>query len=102
MRMPVEKEAVRDLLNLISTNNKSLEWRKRCIYSNGLDNNVLEIKFYQHPRNTQIGRIVYNANNGNVLQMKYRGAVSRAPGHIIDILLDMINLENECHSKSLT
>ncbi|MDF9796060.1 hypothetical protein OKW21_001323 [Catalinimonas alkaloidigena] len=101
MGMPDENEAVRGLLNLISTNNKNLEWKKRCIYSNGQDNNVLEIKFYQYPRNTQVGRIVYNANSGNVLQMKYRGAVTRAPGHIVDILLDMINLENECHSQSL-
>lgn len=93
MSMSVETTAVSDLLHIISNNNQSLEWRKRCIYSNGLDNNVLEIKFYQSPPYQQIGRIVYNANTGNVILMKYRGEISKAPGNIVDILLDMVNLE---------
>ena len=93
MGMSLDTGVIKDLLNIIITHNKKLEWKKRCIYSNGLENNVLEIKFYQHPRSQQIGRIVYNGNNGNVIQMKYRGKISKAPGNIIDILLDMVNLE---------
>lgn len=93
MGKAIEKGAVSDLLHLLSAQHKQIGWKKRCIYTNGLDNNVLEIKFYQYSDNHQIGRIAYNDFSGAVLQMKYRGDFARSPGHIIDILLDVINKE---------
>lgn len=93
MENTVERGAVSDLLHLLSKQHQTIGWKKRCLYTNGTDNNVLEIKFYQHTDNHQIGRIAYNANNGAVLQMMYRGDFVRKPGHIVDILLDVINME---------
>lgn len=100
MGKPIEKKAVSDLLHLLTTQHKQIAWKKCCLYANGLDTNVLEIKFYQHPDNHQIGRIAYNTFNGTVLQMKYRGDFVRKPGHIVDILLDVINMENKCQAVS--
>jgi hypothetical protein len=93
MEKVIKREAVSDLLHLLSAQHKQIGWEKRCLYTNGLDNHVLEIKFYQQPNNHQIGRIAYNDFNGLVLQMKYRGDFVRRPGHIVDILLDVINME---------
>ncbi len=98
MGKPVESVAVADLLHLLTTQHQQIAWRKCCLYANGLDKNVLEIKFYQRPENQQIGRITYNTFNGNVLQMKYRGKSSVVPTHIVDSLLDVINFENRFHS----
>lgn len=93
MGKAIERGTVSDLLHLLSAQHKQIGWKKCCLYTNGIDNNVLEIKFYQHPDNHQIGRIAYNDFNGAVLQMKYRGDFVRKPGHIVDILLDVINME---------
>ncbi|WPP49836.1 hypothetical protein [Catalinimonas niigatensis] len=89
----LEREAVSDLLHLLSVQHKQIGWKKRCLYTNGVDQNVLEIKFYQQTDNHQIGRIAYDADNGAVLQMMYRGDFVKKPGHIVDILLDVINME---------
>ncbi|WKN31532.1 hypothetical protein PZB74_21530 [Porifericola rhodea] len=98
MENSIEKETINGLLNLITNQHSDISWKKRCLYSNGENNHVLEIRLYQYPDDYPIGRIVYNANNGNVIQMKYRGRYNRNSTNIVDVLLDTINMENQSHT----
>jgi hypothetical protein len=95
MQQSTDTEIVKDLLNLLSQRHPHLCWKMRCLYTNGIDNSVLEIKLQEMPDAHQVCRLAYNPYSGKVMQMKYRGDYFSHPGDVVDVLLDLINLENK-------
>lgn len=93
-----DTETVKDLLGLLCSRNKRLGWKMRCIYTDGKNNSVMEIKIYQYNEyqngaTNKVCRIAFNPANGQVSQMKYRKEFYHKPGSVIDVLLDIINAE---------
>jgi hypothetical protein len=100
MLQSTNNEIVKDLLGLLISRNDQLSWKKRCLYTNGVDSCVMEIKICQKnsPEDgsaRQLSRLVYNPCNGMVMQMKYHGNTYHQPGTIVDVLLDLINAETQ-------
>ena len=100
MQDSASDDTVKDILSLLSTRNKRLSWKLNCIYTDGKNNSVMEIKIFQahqyHNESTkQLCRITYNPDSGQVSQMKYRAEFLYKPGVIVDVLLDIINTESQ-------
>jgi hypothetical protein len=94
------QETVKDLLSLLCTRCEQLSWKKRCLYTNGIDKSIMEIQVYQHSPVEGIGaqqicRFAYDPFSGKVAQMKYRSRYYHQPGDVVDVLLDLINTESK-------
>ena len=92
------QETVKDLLAHLCNRNSQLSWKKRCLYTNGIDKSIMEIQVYQHysvegSGAIQLSRIAYDPFTGKVSQMKYRGKHYHQPGQVVDVILDLIIAE---------
>lgn len=95
-----EQDVAKDLLALLCARNDQLSWKKRCLYTNGIDKSIMEIQIYQHSPvggagAEQLCRIAYDPFAGKVMQMKHRGRHYHQPGSLVDVLLDLINTESK-------
>ncbi|MFP4090224.1 MAG: hypothetical protein ACLFUB_18235 [Cyclobacteriaceae bacterium] len=90
---------INEIMDLITDKFPDLKWKKHCLYSNGIDQHLMEIRIYCSPRQQVIGRIVYDGLTGKVQRMQYRKENMQNCGDIVDMLLDVINIEK--HSMAM-
>lgn len=94
------QKTVEGLLRLLCARCEQLSWKKRCLYTNGIDKSIMEVQVYQHSPVEGVGaqqlcRLAYDPFHGKVTQMKYRGRHYHQPGAVVDVLLDLINAESK-------
>ncbi len=87
-----DKFTIINLLNKLA-NDQKITWRIKSLYANGQDNNVLEVLIFTIPEQRRIGKITFQADNGQVLKVQYKGFSSSPAENIVDMLLDVINFE---------
>jgi hypothetical protein len=95
MRYNQSYPVINEIMDTISEKFPELKWKKHCLYTNGIDQHVMEIRFYCEPEHKVVGRVVYDAYNGKVIRMHYRRENSHNCGNIVDSLLDIFNIETE-------
>jgi hypothetical protein len=89
-----DKTTVLNLLNKFSSMHDNISWKMKCSYSDGRGTSVNEIKIIKFPENRSLGIISYQIETGLVMHCSYKNLKKETSGHIVDLLLDMIN-----HSK---
>lgn len=93
----IQKFTIINLLNKLAVDQK-VSWRIKSLYTNGKDNNVLEIQIFTLPEQRRKGQIAFQACSGQVLKVQYKGLSHKPAENIIDMLLDVINFEK--HHKA--
>lgn len=90
-----------NLLNKLS-NEQKVSWRLKSQYTDGQDNNLLEILIFSLPGQGRKGQITFQADTGKVLKVQYNGFSSSPAENIVDMLLDVINFEKHCKKAGST
>lgn len=83
---------VRDLLNKLVDDYPHYRWESLCAYSDGREKTILEITIYSNHGNRQMGKITYQLETTEVLNVHYLGYHNAHPDSIIDLLLDIMNI----------
>jgi len=86
-----DNSTILNLLNKFSEDHKDITWKLKCVYSDGIDNQINQIKIIAHPSNNVIGLFSYRVETGRVLSCLYKKLKKDKSEHIIDMLLDMMN-----------
>ncbi len=83
------------ILNLLTklSNEQKVTWRLKSLYTNGQDNNLLEIQILTLPEEHRKGCITFQADTGEVHKVQYKGFSNAPAENIVDMLLDVINFE---------
>lgn len=68
-----------------------VSWKINNTYADGIDKTILEVRIYE--AGIQSGRIAYQAENGQVLNYRYKQMKKRLPILISDMMLDIISYE---------
>lgn len=86
-----EKNLVTNMLVKLQELGKGISWKINNTYSNGIDNTIFEIQIFQN--DDQTGLIAYQAEDGHVINYRYKSLEKRLPIQIMDMLLDIISYE---------
>lgn len=86
-----EKTLVKNMLIKLQELGKGISWKINNTYSNGIDNTIFEIQIFQD--SDQTGLIAYQAEDGHVINYRYKNLEKRLPIQIMDMLLDIISYE---------
>lgn len=85
------KALVKNMLAKLQELGKGISWKINNSYSNGIDNTIFEIQIFE--QSTQTGLIAYQAEDGHVINYRYKNLEKRLPIQIMDMLLDILSYE---------
>lgn len=90
-RMEENQEIVKNMLDKLTNMGTDISWKINNSYTDGIEKTIYEVRIYQHDQ--QAGRIAYQAENGQVLNYRYKKLEKRLPITVSDVLLDIIGFE---------
>ncbi len=85
------KALVKNMLTKLEELGREISWKINNTYSNGINNTIFEIQIFE--QSTQTGLIAYQAEDGHVINYRYKDLEKRLPIQIMDMLLDIISYE---------
>lgn len=84
-----------NLLNKICEANDDLTWKLNCHYDDGLNNSIMQIKFFRLSKKSEISCISFQMETGKILQGRYTGMVRFEKSMLLtDVLLDILIYES--------
>ncbi len=86
-----DKPLVQNMLNKLQELGRGIIWKINNTYSNGIDNTIFEIQIFE--KSNQTGLIAYQAEDGHVINYRYKDLEKRLPIQIMDMLLDILSYE---------
>lgn len=89
-----DKTTILNLLNKFSADHKRISWKMSCVYSDGIETTINQIKIIAQPGDRNIGIFSYRVETGIVVFYMYKKLKKTKSENIVDMLLDMMN-----HSK---
>ncbi|HHP7242206.1 MAG TPA: hypothetical protein ACFCUD_11060 [Cyclobacteriaceae bacterium] len=84
-----------DLLNNFSSQHNNVSWKINCVFSDGRNKIMNQIRVYNDINHRTLGTFTYDTTTGITQCFFYKGLRSHKPENIVDVLLDMINHSNE-------
>jgi len=85
------KESIRTIL--ISLLDSGITHKIKCIFSDGMGNNVFYICFYESEKT--VGEISFKGNDGKLCRYYYKDLKFNPDTSIIDLLFEIYNHETE-------
>jgi len=87
---------VSQLLSAIRQQTPGILWKKRCGFTDGQGNTLVEIMWYEHDGKTKIGHVAYLEPHGQVVRYRFQSLGPQTlrawkGASIVDVLLDIMN-----------
>ena len=87
-------KAVREILDKMVHELPQYRWESMVSYSDGKGTTIIELNIYRSGGSERLGRITYQLETGDVVNLRYKDLPSDAPESIVDLVLDVVNLEH--------